>query len=62
MENAGLGRTAAIISVLTIAYFAAAAIATHLANPQYDLVRDYISDYAVGPNGWASPAGSESAR
>jgi len=47
--SAGL---AAIIAIAAIAYFAVAAVATHLVSPQYDLIRDYISDYAVGPWGW----------
>ena len=47
-----LGRQAALLSIVATIYFLCAAVATHLVNPQYDVVRDYISDYAVGPNGW----------
>jgi hypothetical protein len=45
-------RTAATVAILATTYFAVAAVATHLVSPQYDLVKDYISDYAVGPYGW----------
>ena len=43
---------AAVVAVLATAYYAVAAVATHFVSPQYDLVRDYISNYAVGPYGW----------
>lgn len=45
-------RPAAILAIAATIYFAIAAVATHLVSPQYNFVRDYISDYAVGPNGW----------
>jgi hypothetical membrane protein len=47
-----LGRSAALVSILATVYFFGAAIAAHLVNTQYDFLRDYISDYAVGPWGW----------
>jgi uncharacterized protein DUF998 len=47
-----LGRQAALASVLASIYFFVAAIATHIVSRQYNLVSDYISDYAVGPWGW----------
>jgi hypothetical membrane protein len=47
-----LGRQAALVSILAAIYFLLAAIAAHLTISRYDLVRDYISDYAVGPWGW----------
>ena len=43
---------AALVSILTTAYFAMAAIMAHLLAPDYDFVKDYISDYAIGPWGW----------
>jgi len=46
------GTLAATVAVIAIAYFAVAAVATHIVSTQYDFVRDYISDYAVGPYGW----------
>src|SRR5262249_19470116 len=46
------GRWAAGISLAAIFYFLIAAVATHLLSTQYNPVRDYISDYAVGPLGW----------
>jgi len=46
------GRPAAIVALVAMAYFAVAAVATHIASPQYDFVRNYISDYAIGPLGW----------
>ena len=48
-----MARIAAIVALVAIGYFVVAAVATHLVNTQYDLVRDYISDYAVGPYGWS---------
>jgi hypothetical protein len=47
-----LGKPAAIVAIVATIYFAVAAIATHIVSTQYDLVRDYISDYAIGPWGW----------
>jgi hypothetical membrane protein len=46
------GAGAAGVAIAATLYFGVAAVATHLVSPQYDFVRDYISDYAVGPNGW----------
>ena len=46
------GRQAAVVAIAATIYFAIAAVTTHVVSPQYDLVRDYISDYAVGPWGW----------
>lgn len=46
------GQIAAWTAIAATAYFAVAAIAAHLVSTQYDFVRDYISDYAVGPYGW----------
>jgi len=46
------GRQAAVVAIAATIYFAVAAVATHIVSTQYDLVRDYISDYAVGPWGW----------
>ena len=46
------GRPAAVLAIITIAWVAVAAVATHIVSTQYDFVRDYISDYAVGPYGW----------
>jgi hypothetical protein len=51
-SKSGWGQPAAIVTIAATIYFATAAIATHLVSPQYNFVRDYISDYAVGPNGW----------
>jgi hypothetical membrane protein len=51
-QASNLGRRAALVSVLASTYFFAAAIAAHLVNTQYDFLRDYISDYAIGPWGW----------
>jgi hypothetical protein len=45
-------RVAAAAAIATTTYFAMAAVATHIVSTHYDLVRDYISDYAVGPWGW----------
>ena len=47
-----LGRGAALVSILATVYFFAAAMAAHLVNIQYNFLRDYISDYAIGPWGW----------
>ncbi|MEJ0097889.1 MAG: DUF998 domain-containing protein [Bauldia sp.] len=52
METAGTIRWPAIVALAAILYFLVAAVATHVVSPQYDFVRDYISDYAVGPWGW----------
>jgi Protein of unknown function (DUF998) len=49
---AGLGKMAAMASILATAYFLAAAAVAHVVMTQYDFFRDYISDYAVGPWGW----------
>ena len=38
------GTLAATVAVIAIAYFAVAAVATHIVSTQYDFVRDYISD------------------
>jgi len=46
------GRNLAGVAFLASVYFLAAAIATHLVSPHYNVFRDYISDYAVGPSGW----------
>ena len=48
----GLGKIAAIVSIMATAYFAAAAVVAHLVMTQYNFASDYISDYAVGPWGW----------
>jgi hypothetical protein len=47
-----LGREAAVVSILASVYFFVAVISTHVLSTQYDVVRDYISDYAIGPWGW----------
>jgi hypothetical membrane protein len=47
-----LGRRAALVSIIATVYFFAATIAARLVNTQYNFLRDYISDYAVGPWGW----------
>lgn len=52
MQHTTTVRTASAVAILAIAYFMVASIATHIVSTQYDLVRDYISDYAVGPWGW----------
>jgi hypothetical protein len=52
MPSNSTARVAAAVAIATTAYFALAAVTTHIVSPQYDLVRDYISDYAVGPWGW----------
>jgi hypothetical protein len=49
---ATLGRRAAIVSILSTTYFLAAAITTQIIMTQYNVMSDYISDYAVGPWGW----------
>jgi hypothetical protein len=48
----GLGKQAAVVSILATAYFLAAAVGAHIVNTQYNFFSDYISDYAVGPSGW----------
>lgn len=47
-----LGKRAAAVSIVASLYFCAAAIAAHILDTQYDLFKDYISDYAIGPWGW----------
>jgi hypothetical protein len=47
-----LGKIAAMASIFATAYFLTAAVAAHLVMTQYNVFRDYISDYAVGPWGW----------
>jgi len=51
-DVAGLGKQAAMVSILATAYFLAAAVGAHVVNTQYNFFSDYISDYAVGPLGW----------
>lgn len=51
-RTTSLGKRAATVSILATLYFVAAAIATNVLSSQYDMARDYISDYAVGPWGW----------
>jgi hypothetical membrane protein len=41
-----------MVAIAATVYFLAAAVATHIVSPQYDLIRDYISDYVIGPYGW----------
>jgi hypothetical membrane protein len=41
-----------LVSILATFYFFGAAIVAHLINTQYNFLRDYISDYALGPWGW----------
>jgi hypothetical protein len=45
-------RRVALVSIVATIYFFAAAIAAELVDTQYNFLRDYISDYAVGPWGW----------
>src|SRR6185437_8307615 len=47
-----MARISVIVALAAIGYFLIASVATHIVSTQYDLVRDYISDYAVGPYGW----------
>jgi hypothetical protein len=47
-----LGRRAALASILATVYFFGAAIAAHIVSIEYSFLRDYISDYAIGPWGW----------
>jgi hypothetical membrane protein len=47
-----LGRGAALVSVLATLYFLCAVVAAHLVSPQYELLRDYLGDYASGRYGW----------
>ena len=54
----------AAFSAATSIYYLCAGIAVHLLNPAFSPVRNYISDYAVGPRGeiyvtayWATVAG-----
>ena len=47
-----LGRAAALVSIVATLYFLGAAVAAHVVAPQYDLFRDYLGDYAIGPRGW----------
>ena len=50
--SARRARGAARVALVATAYFAAAAVAAHIvAGARYDLVRNAISDYAVGPYG-----------
>ena len=51
-DVAGLGKQAAMVSILATAYFLAAAVGAHVVNTQYNFFSDYISDYAVGSWGW----------
>lgn len=51
-RSSRLARAAAVVAVAATLYFLAAALAAHLVDTPYDWVRDYISDYAVGPRGW----------
>jgi hypothetical protein len=46
------GRWSAAIALAAIFYFVVASIAAHLLSTQYNPVRDYIADYALGPFGW----------
>ena len=48
----GLGKQAAMVSILATAYFLVAAVVAHVVNTQYNFFSDYISDYAVGSLGW----------
>ena len=48
----GLGKAAAMISIVATAYFLMAAVVAHLVMTQYNFFSDYISDYAVGSWGW----------
>jgi MFS family permease len=48
----GLGKIAAMISILATVYFLAAAVCAHIVATRYNFLTDYISDYAVGPWGW----------
>jgi hypothetical protein len=48
----GLGKQAAMVSILATAYFLTAAVGAHIVNTQYNFFSDYISDYAVGSFGW----------
>ena len=52
-----LGKQAAMVAILAMAYFLTAAVAAHLVDTQYNFFSDYISDYAVGSWGWAGGAG-----
>jgi len=52
MGTNSTARIASAVAILATAYFIVAAIATHFVSLQYNIIRDYISDYAVGPNGW----------
>lgn len=47
-----LGRRASLVCLTATIYFLSAVVGAHLISPQYDMLRDYISDYAVGPRGW----------
>ena len=49
---ATLGRQAAMVSILATIYFLAAAITTQVLITHYNVISDYISDYAIGPWGW----------
>ena len=48
----GLGKIAALVSIMATAYFLTAAVGAHVVMTQYNFFADYISDYAVGPWGW----------
>ena len=48
-DFAGLGKQAAMISILATAYFLTAAVGAHIVETQYNVFSDYISDYAIGP-------------
>ena len=48
----GLGKVAAVVSIVATAYFLTAAVGAHVVMTQYNFFADYISDYAVGPWGW----------
>lgn len=44
-------RQLACVSIVTTVYFIAAAVGVHFVDQRYDPVRDYMSDYVLGPGG-----------
>lgn len=46
------GKSVALVSILASVFFATAAVMAHLLTPNQDFVKDYISNYAIGPWGW----------
>ncbi len=51
-DSAFATRILALLSIVTTLFFVVAAIVVHVVDRQYDPIRDYMSDYVIGPGGW----------